>query len=147
MTAASTLEGLDDDDRDQVIACADLVGRAGARKFEIGYLHDDVPPEQAGWYAHAVYRGARITVEDQPGPAAAATALAERLLTGARCRCGRLVKLRVYGALAFHKTRLADGSQWTISDAAQAGQCQWRRHKDRWEPSCPAPQDQRTSPL
>lgn len=39
-----------------MIACVDLVGRCGAREFEIGYLHDDVPVAQAGWYASAFYR-------------------------------------------------------------------------------------------
>ena len=42
---------------DAVIACADLVGRTGAKEFQVGYLHDDVPVEQAGWYAHAQYQG------------------------------------------------------------------------------------------
>jgi len=40
-------------DEDALIAAADLVGRTGATGFEIGYLHDDVPAEKAGWYAHA----------------------------------------------------------------------------------------------
>lgn len=52
---------------DIVTACADLAGRSGARDFEIGYLHDDVPVEQAGWYAHVQYQGTRITVADQHG--------------------------------------------------------------------------------
>jgi hypothetical protein len=34
-----------------------MAGRAGAREFEIGYLHDDVPLEDAGWYAHVQYQG------------------------------------------------------------------------------------------
>lgn len=63
---------------DAVIACADLVGRAGATQFKLGYLHDDVPIEEAGWYAHAQYRGARITVDDRRSPSEAALAFAER---------------------------------------------------------------------
>jgi hypothetical protein len=100
---------------DVVLACADLVDRAGAASFEIGYLHDDVPIEQAGWYAHAQYRGARITAEDQPSPTGAALALAERLLRGATCRCGAPV---------------------TLSDSA--GGCRWRLVGQRWEPGCDA---------
>ncbi len=42
-------------DQDAVTACADLVGRTGATNFTIGYLHDDVPPDQAAWYAHAQF--------------------------------------------------------------------------------------------
>lgn len=138
---------LSDADRNQVLACADLVGRAGARQFEIGYLHDDVPVEEAGWYCHAMYRGARLQVENQPGPAAAASALAQKLLTGAKCRCGRLVALRRGEAFAFFTTRLADGTQWTAGEAASAGQCLWRLVGDRWEPSCPVPVDRRVGPL
>jgi hypothetical protein len=100
---------------DVVIACADLVGRAGASGFEIGYLHDDVPVEDAGWYAHAQYRGTRITVEDHRSPTGAALALAERLLDGATCRCRQSV---------------------TLSDRA-AG-CRWRLVGQRWEPGCDA---------
>lgn len=101
---------------DVVIACADLVGRAGASGFEIGYLHDDVPVEEAGWYAHAQYRGARITVEDHRSPTGAALALAERLLSGATCRCRKPVTL----------------------SGGQPG-CRWRLAGQRWEPGCDAP--------
>lgn len=101
---------------DIVIACADLADRAGANGFEIGYLHDDVPVEDAGWFAHAQYRGARITVEDHRSPTGAALALAERLLAGATCRCRQPVSL---------------------SDNRDG--CRWRLVGRRWEPSCDAP--------
>lgn len=101
---------------DAVVACADLVGRAGASGFQIGYLHDDVPLEQAGWYAYAQYRGVRITVEDRRSPSEAALALAERLLHGADCKCGQRV---------------------TLDDGR--GGCRWRLMGKRWEPSCDAP--------
>lgn len=122
-----------------VVACADLVGRAGARGFQIGYLHDDVPADQAGWYAHAQYRGARITTQDHPGPAEAADALARKILTGGRCRCGRLVALDTSGAVACANATMADGSTWTVDQAAAAGQCLWTRTGNRWNPSCPEP--------
>lgn len=138
---------LPQNDRDRVIACADLVGRSGARQFQIGYLHEDVPMESAGWYAHAMFRGVRITAQDQSGPAQAAMALAEKVLTGAKCRCGRLVALRPDGAVAFRKTHMADGSEWTAAEAAKAGQCRWRLAGDKWEPSCPVPADRRKGPL
>jgi hypothetical protein len=101
---------------DAVMACADLVGRAGANGFEMGYLHDDAPTvEEAGWYATAFYRGARVSADDHKSPTLAATALAERLLRGASCRCGRTVVLR-------------DG----------ADGCRWRLVGKRWEPGCDA---------
>ena len=125
--------GIEDD---TVIACADLVGRTGAKEFTIGFLHDNVPTEQAGWYAHAQYRGARIAVEDQPGPDQAAHALAVKILTGAKCRCGKLVALDDHGAIAFNDATMADGTRWTVEQAAAAGQCRWRRQGARWEMGC-----------
>lgn len=101
---------------DMILACADLVGRCGAVSFQIGYLHDDVPLEQAGWYATAFYRGTRLSCDDQPSPTAAAHGLAERLLAGATCRCGQTV---------------------TLSDHHEG--CRWRLVGPRWEPGCDAP--------
>lgn len=126
-------------DDDVAAAAVDLIGRAGARELQIGYLHDDVPSERAGWYAYAQYQGARITVEDKPGPAEALDALAHRVLTGAQCRCGRLVALSDEGAVAYGNAHLPDGSSWTVEEAAAAGQCRWARRGRRWEPSCPEP--------
>jgi hypothetical protein len=131
-------DGLSDDHRRNITACVDLVGRTGARRFEIGYLNDD-PPQ--AWYAHAQFRGARIQVENHDSCPAAATALAEKILTGAKCRCGRLVALRSGTAFAFPETPLADGTTWTAEQAAAAGQCRWRLVGERWEPSCPEPAD------
>lgn len=123
-------------DDDAITACADLVGRTGATNFEIGYLHDNVPVDQAGWYAHAQYRGARIGVEDKPGPVEAADALCRRLLTGAQCfHCKKLVSLSDHGAVAYN-SHLTDGSFWTVQAAAQAGQCRWRRVGPRWVRGC-----------
>jgi hypothetical protein len=101
---------------DVVVACADLVGRAGARDFEIGWVRDDVPAEDAGWYAVAAYQGARIMTDEHRSPTAAALALAERLLAGATCRCGEPV---------------------TLSDSRPG--CRWRLMGRRWEPGCTAP--------
>lgn len=104
-----------DVNEDVIVACADLAGRAGARGFEIGYLRDDVPTEDAGWYAVATYRGARLMTDEHRSPSAAALALAERILAGATCRCGEPV---------------------TLSDGG-AG-CRWRLTGRRWEPGCDA---------
>lgn len=99
---------------DIITACADLVDRAGATSFDIGYLHDN--PDNPGWYAIAYYQGARITADDHRTPAAAALALAERLLTRAACRCGDTV---------------------TLSDSRPG--CRWQLRGARWEPGCDAP--------
>jgi len=100
---------------DAVLACADLVARCGASDFELGYLHDDVPIERAAWYAVAKFRGARISVDEHQSPTLAATALSERLLRGAMCRCRRPVSL---------------------SDSRLG--CRWRLVGPRWEPGCDA---------
>lgn len=129
-----------EDYEDILTATADLVERCGGRAFEIGYLHEDVPAHEAAWFAKAQFKGARLTAEDHPGPADAAFALAVRLLTGAKCKCGKLVQLVEGGALAYSKSRLAHGfGDWSDKDAAAAGQCMWRRLGDRWTPSCTAP--------
>lgn len=99
---------------DAVVACADLVGRCGASDFEIGYMHDDVPFEEAGWYAVAKFKGARISTDEHRSPTTAAMALAERLLHGATCRCRRPVSM-------------SDGRD---------GFCRWRLMGRRWEPGC-----------
>lgn len=125
-----------DFDQDAMTACADLVGRTGARELEIGYLHDDVPADQAAWYAHAKYRGARITADDHRGPVEAVEALARRLLTGAQCKCGRLVALSDDGAVAFDSAHLTDGTEWNAEHAAAAGQCRWTRNGNRWVSAC-----------
>lgn len=98
---------------DVLNACLHLVERSGARDFEIGHLHDDVPVEEAGWYAQVSFQGARIAVGDHRSPTGAAMALAERLLAGATCRCRKPV---------------------TLSDDAEG--CRWRLAGARWEPGC-----------
>lgn len=101
--------------QDILLACADLVERSGGRQFQLGHLHDDVPVEEAAWYAHVTFKGARVTVDNQRSPTAAALALAERLLHKAMCRCRRPV---------------------TLSDDADG--CRWRLVGPRWEPGCDA---------
>lgn len=98
---------------DILAACAHLADRCGASGFEIGYVHDDVPVEEAGWYAFVTFRGARISADDHRSPTAAALALAERLLTGATCRCRRPV---------------------TLSDGTDG--CRRRLVGAKWEPGC-----------
>jgi hypothetical protein len=132
--------GLPPGDEDRLIACADLCGRAGARSFEIGYLHDNVPCDRAGWYATAYYRGGRLTADDCRSPGEAADQLARQLLTGARCRCGRLVALMHEGAFAWKRAVMTDGSTWTAEQAAdvtaRSGLCHWERHGRRWDREC-----------
>jgi hypothetical protein len=124
-------------DEDAVKACADLVGRTGARHFECGYVHEGVPIAEAGWYATAVYKGAKITAEDKASPAEACDALADRLLSGAQCQhCHGLVALSDRGAFAFRKATLATGQRWDAEDAAKAPQCRWTRTGARWERGC-----------
>lgn len=126
---------------DPMLAAVDLVGRSGARDFEVGYLHDDVPIADADWWASAHYAGTKIIEEHHVGPVEAANALAVRLLTGAKCtRCGGLVTLSDDGAFAWTEATLIDGTPWTAADALVAaathGQCRWRRVGPKWIMGC-----------
>lgn len=124
-------------DGDAVKACADLVARTGAKSFECGYVNDDVPVADAGWYATAVYKGAKLTEQDKASPAQACDALAARLLTGAQCQhCKGLVALADAGAFAYGSAVLATGQRWDVEDAARAPQCRWTRTGARWERGC-----------
>jgi hypothetical protein len=122
---------------DVVTATADLIGRTGAREFKIGY--DEDPPHL--WYVEAFYKGARIWIDKQPGPAEACDAIAKRILTGAKCKwCGKLVALSERGAFAFRSGHLVDGTEWTAEQAFAAGQCLWWREGATWLRGCePAP--------
>lgn len=125
-------------DEDALIAAVDVIGRTGAKKFEIGYLYDDVPAEDASWWAHAQYKGTRVTEEKHRGPAEAAEALAARLLTNAQCQhCHKLVTLSGGGAVARDAT-LIGGGKWTAGEQAAAGLCHWRRMGRKWERGCAA---------
>lgn len=129
-----------DPDPDVITAATDLTGRCGAKSLEFGHLHDNVPIEQAGWWAKASFGGAVIMVEDKPGPEEALTALAERLLTGAQCqRCGGLVALSDEGAMAYPDTPRPDGTRWSREEIEAAGQCRWRREGARWQYGCVHP--------
>lgn len=121
---------------DVVLAAVDLVSRTGAKGIQIGYLHDDVPVEEASWYATAQYKGTRITCEDQPHPVMAAEGLARRLLTGAKCaHCGALVTLDEAGAYAKDAT-LLDGTPWLVEQQQAAGLCRWWRDGRVWRRGC-----------
>lgn len=122
---------------DAITACADLVARMGAKQFQIGYVHENVPIAESGWFAHAQFRGARLTADDHVGPVEAADALCERMLTGAQCLvCKSLVALRDDGAIVYEKQTLLDGRHWNAEDARRAGTCRWRRVGPRWVRGC-----------
>jgi hypothetical protein len=98
-------------DQDAMDAALNLIGRTGAHGMGVGYLHDDVPADRAGWYAHAQYRGARITAQDHVGPVEAVEALARRLLDGALCtHCGQRIALADFPGKRCRWTRR--GPQW-----------------------------------
>lgn len=124
---------------DVILACTDVVGRSGARNFEMGYLHDGVPTDQAGWWARAQYGGYRMTVEGA-SPADVAEKLCERVLRGAKCLCGKLVALDPEAAFAYFDVTLRDGTRWTAAQAAEAGQCLWQRDGPKWVRGCEARQ-------
>jgi hypothetical protein len=115
-----------------VVACADLAARGGAIDFKIGYfdnLDPDGAPLAAGlpaklWFAEVEWSGTQLSTENHPTAAAAADAMALKLLDGARCRCGKVIVVESESPTATPKQRM-----W----------CYWRRHNARWRPGCTAP--------
>jgi hypothetical protein len=99
-------------DQDALDAGLDLVGRTGAKSIEIGFLHEDVPVEEAGWYAHVQYHGARVTSEDHKSPVDAVEGLARQLLESGLCAfCGERIALADFPGKRCRWTR--NGKQWT----------------------------------
>jgi hypothetical protein len=114
---------------DAILACAELCHRSGATQFEVGYLDDDVPTDQARWWAKAQYRGDRLHVDEQPSPAHACQALATRILGGGHCTtCGVTVTTT---------TELAAADAQGLQPASQ--RCVWARHGPHWIAGCVDP--------
>lgn len=126
-------------DEDALVAAVDLVGRAGAQGFEVGFLHDDVPSAEAAWWAHAQYRGARLAVENQIGPVEAAEALAHRILDGGMCtHCGGLITLTGVGAMFYPNavSPIPGMAPLTEEQARSRPQCRWIRQGPKWMRGC-----------
>lgn len=133
---------LDPDDENALLATADLLPRCGAVEFDFGCLHEDVPPEDAGWWAYAEFPGGeRIRVENQRDPIEAFKALAARILDGGMCTtCKRLVTTSDEGIRVRATINILDGSKMSQEDAAahvrRNGACHWRRDGKRWYKGC-----------
>lgn len=94
MSAPKMVPLPDGHDTDALLAGVELVGRTGATGLEVGYLHEDVPSDQAGWYAQATFQGAKVFAENHTGPVPAIEELANKLLEGGHCQhCQRTVSL------------------------------------------------------
>ncbi|AQT78297.1 hypothetical protein B1R94_02180 [Mycolicibacterium litorale] len=104
-----------DVDTDALDAGIELIGRAGAKAFEIGYVNENVPVEEAGWYAHAQWGGHRIMADNRAGPVEAVEALARKVLNGSLCtHCGKPISL----------------------SGNREGICRWTRRGDSWVRGC-----------
>ena len=129
-------------DQDRLLAAVEMVQRAAARSIELGWT-DDAGPKPGDWYAMAVYKGARVIVEKQEGPEAAAEALAFKLMEGGECvHCGRLitipgVKLRggapscEYRREGAHWLRGCDGDHEAVPDEKLDRAARRRRDRAR----------------
>lgn len=129
-----------DEDNRRVLAVAALVARAGGKAFEVGYLHEDAPTvEEAGWWVVAEWRGVKLSSgSEHRSSGQAADALADRLLNGAQCKCGRIASTNPAGVRGGDATTLL-GEDWTFEQQKEAGVCVWRREGDRWKSGCDAP--------
>lgn len=120
-------------DEDALVAAVDVIGRANAKDFEVGYLDDDVPADQARWWAAARWQGVRVHVENHRGPSEAAEALAKKLLHGGACvHCGGRIHL--------------GGAPRALRRHGRV--CAWKRQGRRWERGCAdrVPEGQRRIP-
>lgn len=125
-------------DDDVTTAALELVGRTGAAELEVGWLDDR--PAATRWWAHAQYRGARITVEGQPGPGEALQALATRLLHGGQCTsCHKLIAMSDDPVPI--PARMLDGAAVDPDQIRARGLCRWTREGKHWIRGCgdPAP--------
>lgn len=113
----SDLPPMSDEASARLQADVDLIGRAGARELEVGYLDDDVPADEARWYAKAMWRGTALMYDDQPDPWTAVRLLAERVMRDAACNhCGKPIS-------------------WGL---ATPGHCPWEVRNQRWQVGCAA---------
>lgn len=118
-----------------VEATAELLSRAGATGWEIGWDCPHVPDEEEGhecdgirWTADARWKGDRIIAEGS-GPREVAEKLALKVLVGGSCRCGRTVAATVQGLTG----------SLTFAPKGAGPVCVWRREGARWLPGCDAP--------
>lgn len=119
-------------DDDAMVAAVEMIGRCGARSFQVGFINDEPPHD---WYAHAQYRGTRITVEKKATPLEATEGLVRQLLAGGQCtHCRKLITLSDF-AVARDKT-LIDGRAWSKEEQAAAGLCRYRRVGRTWKRGC-----------
>lgn len=83
---------------DAIVAAAELIGRAGGKEFEVGFLDEDAPVHLARWWASATFNGAKVMVDEQPSGALACELLARQVLDGGLCtHCRRVVRIRPEG--------------------------------------------------
>lgn len=118
MTATVPQEHLD-----AILASAELVGRAGGSDFAVGYERDDVPLEEAGWWASATFKGKEVKVVEQRSGALACEILARNLLDGGLCtHCRRVVRIRPQGY---------------VEDVYKGPKpCAWHRVGPTWKRGC-----------
>lgn len=111
---------------DAIVASAELVGRAGGKDFEVGFLDEDAPIEQARWWASATFNGAKVIVDEQPSGALACELLARKLLDGGMCtHCKRVVRIRPQGYV---------DPAWNLGKGTKA--CSWERVGPTWKRGC-----------
>lgn len=112
--------GLPDIAGDVIAHTADAIGRTGAKALEIGFL-DDEPPHR--WYATAMFRGVKVSCDNQPDPAGAVLGVYAMLAAGGTCAaCGRMVAVE-HGAAG-----LTDGARM-VGGVFQTRRAMRARHR------------------
>lgn len=122
-------------DEERLLAAIEGIGRAAANALELGWTHDD-GPRPGEWYASASYKGARVIVEDQHGPDAAAENLFLRVACGGQCvHCGATITARSNGltlTISGHPVLDEDA----LEENGTAGLCIWERNGAHWLRGC-----------
>lgn len=118
---------------DAVIAVAGLCQRSGTTTFEIGHVADDddmTDITEMGWWCTATFRGAKLTVEDQPTPQHAADGLAHKILDGGWCvHCEKVTTT----AQTEHGTYVPCKRVRRLKSKQL---CRWRRVGNTWTRGC-----------
>lgn len=132
---------LNTEDNEVIAASVNLFTRCGAQEFDYGHMLENVPSEDADWYAYVGFRGSRITVEHQRGPVQALDALAARVLDGGMCTtCTRICTTRPDGVMVRDTVHVHTGAKVSQEEAAanveRNGACHWVRDGDHWYSGC-----------
>lgn len=127
-------------DEDRLVAAVEVIGRGAANGLELGWTNDDDDPLPGYWYATASWRGVKVIVEQQFGPAEAAEELALKVIAGGQCvHCGRMVTARIVDdavSLVYSVPGHPRLDPAALAEFGTGDLCLWRRAGRHWLRGC-----------